>query len=142
MKVLMMASFLLYSSLSMAGYNCQELDSKLLIKQLTQKKVNVVLFIKSGPGMVKKTFKGTEIEQDMATYFKVSNFKLKDSQGVEASLKLSFVPVITRVPQTRVPHESCTHRRICLKSLNAIEISAELDYQGKVAVYDCQEDGL
>ena len=134
MKVFATASFLFYSTVSLANYNCQELDSKLMIKQSASKNVKVQLSQKTGSKIVKKMFSGKEIVKDSGSYFKVQHYKLKDSKGLEATLKISVTPIMSRVP--------CGGRARCSYGLHAVDISAELDYQGKVTEYDCKEEIL
>lgn len=126
MKVLIVASALVYSSLSFAGYNCSEKDSVL---EISNKGASAYALLKV-KGAVPVKLKGEAVLKDsLPAYFSVKSYLLKDAEGQTANLKIIEQPIMSRHP--------CTGRRICDGVDFSKNITAELDYMGKVTNYDC-----
>jgi hypothetical protein len=128
MKMLVAATAIMYSSLTFAGYKCTEKDSNLEVGQ-TGTKVVTVLKVKGAQPVI---LKGTQNLKDATGYFNVKSFTLADSDGQQALMKIIQRPVMTRNP--------CMGRRICdEQNFLSNDITAELDYLGKVTLYDCTQ---
>jgi hypothetical protein len=155
MKVSVIAALALYSATSMADYKCVEKDSMLTIKNLTANKAEIKIAVKNGSGTLQKTLKAQKKTDEPGAYYSVKQFDLKDSKGSPGFLKISMTPKTARThansnflgpepkpkPSPKPPSGgfACTHTRICFAPASKVEITAELDYQGKLTVYNCQE---
>lgn len=129
MKAILFAA-LMIPTVSFAGYSCDEKDSTLHVEFLNTKDIKVTYVSKRHLRVPAKIFKGQKVEKDSGSYFKVENFKLEAG----ATLKVTTIPVMTRVPTCRT--------RVCSDiggSYSKYEITAELDEAGKLTHYDCQK---
>lgn len=123
----MSLALLLASASSFAHYQCTEKDSTLTV---TIYRANHVIYKpKQGQAV---WFQAKSLPSLPSSYFQIQNFDLKTVNGDKATLKISTIPVMSRVPP-------CQGRRVCDGFAPKHDISAELDYLGKVTLYDCVE---
>ncbi len=135
MKFFLFYALMIQTTLSFAGYSCDEKDSQLTVEFLDAKAVKVTHVSKRVSRIpLTKIFAGYKIENGSSVYYKIEEFELSGFSG-NANLKISTIPVMSRIP-------TCPGRRICDDvgdSFSKFEISAELDEAGKITHYDCQK---
>lgn len=131
MKLVLFASLLTLSFSALADYKCSDLDTVLTVKDLTDTKIKSYLNSKVAHADKPVVFEGVLIpDLDSGSFFEVKTYQLIDQYGGKADLKISIIPVMSRVP---------CNRRVCDQEKMLSKISAELDYQGKVSQYGCQK---
>jgi hypothetical protein len=135
MKYLLFASLVLNSGMVLASIQCDEPESVLNIDYQDSETIKVTHTAKNSPSRLPptKSFIGKKTTGSPSGYYKVEEFQLKGKSGT-ADLKIITMPVLSRIPTCRA--------RVCNDiggEYTRHEITAELDYLGKMTHYDCQK---
>ncbi len=129
--MLILASILIHSTVSFAGYKCQDRYSTLSINPDNSDSVQVQL-TSIGERETQIDFSGQKIAPPVETYNQALYFALKDLEGNDAQLIVRITPLMG----------NCHSRRYCAVDAASVMITAQLDYQGKVTLYGCQAENI